>query len=166
MQSTRRQGNRRRGTIPDVTLTDTIGNDEINSNRNVVRPNVIAGHDGHIHNSVRCYGRNQFVHYERDLPDKNRWSQLIQYGIIFNNQDIGRGKITDPDWLLLESCSVISSARNQDILNPVKSWTPDEKRYVYTGGVYLDYNWMGTLKYTPLYVFYNPPNTENILSVA
>ena len=75
------------------------------------------------------------------------------------------GKIINPNWMILDSCYTISLVKNQDLLQSVKTCTPNDKPRVYTNGEYLDYYRMGTLKNPSLYVFYYTSEIRNILSL-
>ena len=89
----------------------------------------------------------------------------MKYGIIFTQQPVDRGEIINPDWMILDSFLTVSLVRNQDILHSVNTCTPEDKLCVYTNGGYLDYDWMGKLKYLPFDIFYNPWTIANIPSL-
>ena len=156
MGSTRIQSNRCRGNIPDVTLNQTSGNYIRYANGNGAQQNSITVHDGHIHANVRCYSYNQFDHFKRNLPDENQGEQLMQYILRFTHQAVDRGEIIKPDCLILDYCTTIILVRNQYLLQSLKSCTPNDKFCVYKNCGYLDYYWIGTLKYIPLDIIYNP----------
>ena len=80
---------------------------------------------------------------------------MIKYGLNFTLQAIVKGENFIPSWLLSDSCSAISSVRNQDLLKSVKICTPEEKLCVYISCGYLDYDQIGTLKYLSLDVINN-----------
>ena len=153
MSTTSVQRNRLRGNRPAMNFIHTSVNNGGNINSNGVQPNTIIGNYGNIHANMIWYIWDQFGHYARNFPDKNWGSKLMQYILSFTQQAIDRGEIIKFDCLLFDSWSMINSDRNQDIIHSLRAWTTHEKLHVYTNGVYLDYDKMGTLKYIPLYIF-------------
>ena len=69
------------------------------------------------------------------------------------------------NWLLLDSCSTVSSIKNKDFLVDIKPCKRRDEMRVHTNGGYQDYDKYGTFKFFPFNMFYNPISMANILAL-
>jgi hypothetical protein len=126
---------------------------------------VVTGTDGRRFPDVRCYRCQSNGHYSGNCPGTP--SQHLQVGLclIQASPTSTQHNTVNPDWLLLDSCSTVSSINNGKFLQSIKTCKQGDEMRVYTNGGSQDYDKFGTLKFFPFDVFYNPASMANILAL-
>ena len=72
--------------------------------------------------------------------------------------------IIDPDWILLDICSIISSIRNRDLVQDICAYDAGKELRSYNNGRHQYYNYTATISIITFKVFYNKKSLANIIS--
>ena len=83
-----------------------------------------------------------------------------------NHKGGTRNNIINPNCILLETCSTISSTRNKSLVQNFQPCYVGEEPRAYTNGGHQDYDHTATLKMLPFEDFLNEQSLANILSFA
>jgi hypothetical protein len=127
---------------------------------------AVAGNDGRHFPEVRCCRCQSNGHYSGNCPTPP--SQHLQIGLCLTQAVQPQpwpNNTVNPNWLLLDSCSTVSSIQNEKFLSNIHACKPGEVMRACTNGGSQDYHKHGTLKFFPFDVFYNPTSVANILAL-
>ena len=77
-------------------------------------------------------------------------------------QGISGGAVSN-NWILLESYSIISCAKNDSFVSKVTVISSEEHLCVYSNGGHIEYTMMGILDILPMDIYVNDSSMANIL---
>ena len=121
----------------------------------------MPGVDGKIHNII-CHNCNQPGHYANKCPIvPKRHTTLAHFTLTQQKLEI-----INKNWLLLDSCSMVSVVCNPALVHGIKTCAPGQSVTVITNGGAQTFEKTATLNALPLSVFFNPYSLANILSVS
>jgi hypothetical protein len=127
---------------------------------------LVPGRDGKTV-PFKCYNCNAwgYISKQCSLPDKQAQPKnglgLAQIGTSFS---MGGNQIPQ-SWILLDTCSTVSVACNQDLVTNIRDCASEECLTVHTNGGSQFFNRMGMLMVMPIPVHFNPDSMANILSM-
>ena len=99
----------------------------------------------------------------QDKTPNNSGQNLAQIGRCLA-QGINGGAVSNK-WILLDSCSTISCAKNNSIVSKVTVIPLEEHLCIYSNEGHMDYTIRGTLEILPMYIYVNDNFAANILSL-
>ncbi len=146
-----RQFRRRRGA---VTLVQQGNNDDTE---------LIPGTDGRTFEIV-CYNCNKRGHYASNCPETSTRVGVsnLQVGYMLA-QAVKQNGLIPEDWILLDTCSTDNVVNDKLLVNELRKCYEDEKLTIHTNGGRLTFHEIGSFKYLPLQVYYNPDSIANVL---
>ena len=128
----------------------------------------ISGTDGVLYRYAMCYNCDRPGHYfgQCTLPYPYLCKIVthpLQLGYFFAHTTPVQKSLIILNWILLNSCSSVSSFMDPYLLSYIKDFHSETAIRVFTNSVNLDYKQSGTMDMFPLKVFYNPDYIANIL---
>ena len=99
----------------------------------------------------------------RDETPNNPGQNMAQIGRCLT-QGISGGAVSN-NWILLESCSTISRAKNDSMVSKVTVIPSEEHLRIYSNGGHMDYTMRGTLDILPMDIYANDNSMANIISL-
>ena len=120
---------------------------------------------------VTCYRCQELVHYAGKSPSSTSnacvGSQSLQVELTMTQKSYTPVTyIINTNWIILDTCSIITSIRNKDLVHDGCACGARKYFWAYTNGVNQDYNYTATMTMLPFRVFYNKNPLANILSFS
>ena len=83
------------------------------------------------------------------------WNTALQVGLTMSQttKEAPTTNIINPNWILLDTCSTISSIRNKSLVQNIQPCDSGEELRAYKNGGHQDYDHTATLKLLPFDVF-------------
>ena len=142
--------------------------------QSTTKKEVVNGTDGNTWPDTFCYGCKKYGHISKFCPTSDKHHGNIQqhqshaqvgFSLTQHVFDHGRTDIVNPDWLLLDSCSTVTTIKNPTLATNIADCAPgDEMRLTSTGG-YLDHTKACTTKFLNINGYYNPYGLANICAL-
>ena len=119
---------------------------------------------------VTCYHCHEMGHYSVKCPSSTvntrTSSQSLQFGLTMTQTttNIPETDFINPNWILLYTCSTISSFSNRDLFQDICACDAGEELCAYTNWINQYYSYTVTMTVLPFEVFYNKKYISNIHS--
>jgi len=128
------------------------GNTVSCSNENI-SDEICPGTNGETHPHIKCFGCSLHGHYKGECPHEVRSGIVsLHLGYMFTQ---GKNLFNIlKTWILLDSCSTVSIARNSDMVVNIRKCAPDERLAVFTNGSAQTYNKMAEIFMFPITVHF------------
>ena len=113
---------------------------------------TIPGNDVRSFPEVTCYCCQETGNYARNFPSStantHTGTHSLQVGLTMTQttKEAPTTNIINPNWILLDTCSTISSMRNKSLVQNIQPCDRGEKLRAYTNGGHQDYDQTATLK--------------------
>mmetsp|Transcript_1239 Transcript_1239/g.1758 ORF Transcript_1239/g.1758 Transcript_1239/m.1758 type:complete len:570 (-) Transcript_1239:3022-4731(-) len=119
---------------------------------------IVSGTDGNRHPYLRCYRCQHMGHIDIFCPSNN--IQATQFVLSVSHE----ANLLPSSWLLLDSCSSISSMKTMSFVKHIKQVEPIT---TYSNGGTMNYSWKGVFSFLPSCpAYYNKESLANKLSLS
>ena len=133
--------------------------------------NIVPENGGRSFTKFKCYRCQETGNYAWNLPlavsKTHPWLQSLQVGLTMTQtmKDEPTTNSINPNWILFDTCSTISSIGNKNIVQNIQPCDAGDELRSYTNRVHQDYDHTTTLKMLPFTVFLmrNPSRTYSHL---
>ena len=126
----------------------------------------LARTDGVTHDEITCYKCNTRGHYSGSCTSTDKRTNGItslKVGASFTQCLSSPEDIIDPNWIILNSASTATTAKNKALLSNIRDCTEDEKLFVHTNGGDNIFHQQVDLNIVPMTAHYDPTSLANIV---